>query len=329
MTVGEKIQYYRKKCGFSQEELGQRLLVSRQTISLWEMDKTLPTVDNLVRLKEIFGVSIDEMLDTAQIPTETNLSQCTADQAPQNLQNQQDSDKKSLVYSSKKEWKVGSILLFVFSIFSVPLAFVTLGFVAKNTDFPEEYYWIFFLYVLIPLGSIVYGMLLKRKGYGGKKNVIIGGLMAGMLSVFGLLFGAISLTYSHSDELLIKAEETIGIDIPVYRLIQSEDEVYDDGAGNKKTKARCYVYFDDDKVETFEREMAADDKWMTTLPTYFVGIVADDYGSEHEYFLICNVDTKEINRLPKESGEYYFICLLYDVENNQLEIIEYVVEYVA
>ena len=62
MTVGEKIQLYRKKEGLSQEELGAKLFVSRQTVSLWEMDKTVPTVDNLIRLKEIFGVSIDNML---------------------------------------------------------------------------------------------------------------------------------------------------------------------------------------------------------------------------------------------------------------------------
>lgn len=69
MTVGEKIQYHRKKQGLSQEELGQKLLVSRQTVSLWEMDKTLPTVDNLIRLKEIFGVSVDELL-TEEEPRE-------------------------------------------------------------------------------------------------------------------------------------------------------------------------------------------------------------------------------------------------------------------
>ena len=49
MTVGEKIQLYRKKIGLSQEALGQKLLVSRQTVSLWEMGKTMPTVDNLIK----------------------------------------------------------------------------------------------------------------------------------------------------------------------------------------------------------------------------------------------------------------------------------------
>ncbi len=63
MGAGEKIQTHRKRLGLSQEELGQKLLVSRQTISLWEKDQTVPTIDNLMRLKDIFGISIDEILD--------------------------------------------------------------------------------------------------------------------------------------------------------------------------------------------------------------------------------------------------------------------------
>lgn len=39
MTVGEKIQKYRKTLGMSQEDLGQKLHLSRQTISLWEKDQ--------------------------------------------------------------------------------------------------------------------------------------------------------------------------------------------------------------------------------------------------------------------------------------------------
>ncbi len=62
MTVGETIQKYRKNLGMSQEELGQKLLVSRQTISQWEKGQTVPTIDNLMRLREILGVSVDELL---------------------------------------------------------------------------------------------------------------------------------------------------------------------------------------------------------------------------------------------------------------------------
>ncbi len=69
MTIGEKLQYYRKKEKMSQEELGGKLLVSRQTISLWETGQTLPTLDNLIKLKEIFKVSIDELLCEANEDT--------------------------------------------------------------------------------------------------------------------------------------------------------------------------------------------------------------------------------------------------------------------
>jgi len=74
MTVGEKIQMYRKQLDLSQEELGQKLLVSRQTISLWEKDQTVPTIDNLIRLREIFGVSVDEILGFETIEQNNEIS---------------------------------------------------------------------------------------------------------------------------------------------------------------------------------------------------------------------------------------------------------------
>ena len=62
MRLGERIQTYRKKSNLSQEALGEKLALSRQTISLWEKDKTMPTVDNLVRLAEIFSVSVENLI---------------------------------------------------------------------------------------------------------------------------------------------------------------------------------------------------------------------------------------------------------------------------
>lgn len=62
MTVGESIFKLRKSHGLSQEELATKMLVSRQTVSLWEKGETLPTIDNLMRLKEIFGVTVDKVL---------------------------------------------------------------------------------------------------------------------------------------------------------------------------------------------------------------------------------------------------------------------------
>ena len=75
MAIGEMILSYRKDLGMSQDELGQKLLVSRQTISLWEKNQTVPSIDNLMRLSEIFGVPVDEILgvghsDQKEMPKE-------------------------------------------------------------------------------------------------------------------------------------------------------------------------------------------------------------------------------------------------------------------
>ena len=66
MSVGEKLLQLRKQHQLSQEELAKKLLVSRQTISLWETNQSLPTIENLIRLREIFDVRIDEILLDAE-----------------------------------------------------------------------------------------------------------------------------------------------------------------------------------------------------------------------------------------------------------------------
>ena len=63
MTLGEKIRYARKCYGLSQEQLANKLCVSRSAIAKWETDKGLPDVDNLKALAFLLNVSIDYLLD--------------------------------------------------------------------------------------------------------------------------------------------------------------------------------------------------------------------------------------------------------------------------
>jgi len=62
MTLGERIQYYRKCSGFSQESLAERLGVSRQAVSKWETDESTPDALRIIRLAEAFGISTDTLL---------------------------------------------------------------------------------------------------------------------------------------------------------------------------------------------------------------------------------------------------------------------------
>jgi len=62
MKFEEKLMTLRKKAGMSQEDLADRLGVSRQAISRWELGSTLPDAPNLLKLSDLFGVSIDYLL---------------------------------------------------------------------------------------------------------------------------------------------------------------------------------------------------------------------------------------------------------------------------
>lgn len=61
--LGEKIRKLRKDNKISQEALAEKLGVSRQSISLWENDQTMPSMENIVAISNVFGVSTDALLN--------------------------------------------------------------------------------------------------------------------------------------------------------------------------------------------------------------------------------------------------------------------------
>ena len=62
MDVGEQIKKYRGELKLSQEAFAEKIYVSRQTISNWETGKNYPDINSLLRMSEIFGVSVDVLL---------------------------------------------------------------------------------------------------------------------------------------------------------------------------------------------------------------------------------------------------------------------------
>lgn len=327
MTVGKKIQKYRKDLGLSQEELGQKLLVSRQTISLWEKDQTVPTIDNLMRLSDIFEISVDEILNSENKEQDIEIqpnesyrftfskeelneiyrlqgrsiykrpviftvlcvlmivffigssapdimigfafgifligavshikgirayskawknsterickstyeykvfenyisvniyrenekireSKCFFTDIEQIQQfnkwlflqfggqlfiiRKSDLKENSAFYSfmyknpSKiieppisNKWRTISIILFVASLFSIMGALALVGAVSNANGLFVENMWVFFLLTPIPITSIIFGFVLKSKGYKYKKNIIVGFIMTFFLCIYG------------------------------------------------------------------------------------------------------------------------------------------------
>lgn len=66
MTFGEKLKEARKEAGFSQEQLAEKMIVSRSAVAKWESDKGMPDVNNRKAMAQLLNISVDYLLDDGE-----------------------------------------------------------------------------------------------------------------------------------------------------------------------------------------------------------------------------------------------------------------------
>lgn len=226
---------------------------------------------------------------------------------------------------ASKGWNVASIALFLASLLSILIALDLVHIVSNKNMLFVENFWLFFLVIPIPIASIVFGIRCKHK-----KNLIIGIIMTALLCLFGMFSLIFANIYDHSDTAIRKIEQTVGIDIPEHKQISTQD-----WTKGTQSVSRGYIYstsniyFDHAAVEEFEKQLVSDDKWLSSIPSDMIGITSsiNELGI-YDYVLIYNVDTAEYNILPSNSGKFRFVSILYILENNQMCIVEYDIDYV-
>lgn len=174
MKFHEKLQKLRKEKGMSQENLGEILNVSRQSISKWESGGTYPEMEKLIALSEIFGVTLDNLVKDNDI--NENADNTANDHFWVNRNN-------SFEYKSKK------------IVFGMPLVHINIGFGRKKAkgiiaigNIASGLVSIGFVsFGLISMGLVSIGLL----SFG---IIAIGALLAaGAISVGTISFGAIAL----------------------------------------------------------------------------------------------------------------------------------------
>ena len=124
MKFNEKLIELRKKQGLSQEELGDKLNITRQTVSKWELGQTTPEMDKLIEIGKIFNISVDELINESDV--ETNVNPIIEDQP---ITTQKTRDKKVLIIILIA--LVGIIILMGIKLFSAFSAFNLFG---KNAE---------------------------------------------------------------------------------------------------------------------------------------------------------------------------------------------------
>ena len=108
MGIGQNLMTARKKKGLSQEDVANTLGVSRQSVSLWECDQTIPSLDNLISLSKLYNTSIDIL--TGQKPFEDDKYSFINSNEDKDLQ-------EAAIISSYKRLLITAICFASFSLF--------------------------------------------------------------------------------------------------------------------------------------------------------------------------------------------------------------------
>jgi len=115
MIFGEKLKTERKKKEWSQEELAAKLFVSRQSVSKWENGQNYPSIEVIINISDLFGVTIDELLRSDEELTKKVIS-----------------DSKKLAYPRLK------VLFDVLFLIGVALLVIKLGVLLLNKVTPWD-----------------------------------------------------------------------------------------------------------------------------------------------------------------------------------------------
>lgn len=94
VSIGNRLYQYRRKIGLSQEELAAKLGVSRQAVSKWERAEAAPDTDNLINPSRIYGVTLDELINTDPANSGTRSSDSSDDE----INTDDNSEKKDKVH---------------------------------------------------------------------------------------------------------------------------------------------------------------------------------------------------------------------------------------
>lgn len=175
MGFNDNLNKYRKERGLSQEELAYQLGVSRQSVSKWESGQSIPELERIIEIADLFSISLDELVGRDYITTKQELNQ---EQLKKVIRDAHSYEYKSkitinqlpLVHINlgrgrrvaKGVIAIGNIAIGVFSLGCVALGFFSLGAISLG---------------LLALGGVALG------------GICLGGLSIGYLALGGLAIG--------------------------------------------------------------------------------------------------------------------------------------------
>jgi transcriptional regulator with XRE-family HTH domain len=307
MDLGGTINKYRKQAGLSQEELANKLNVTRQSVSLWETNQSQPSLENLKSLSRIFNITLDQLCGNDSEDNSKNISIIKDDKAASKTSNKENSKIKKIL-----------ILFFVLSLVSIVIALLILAISRSLSPLPEfpystpEHMWKFYLVLHIPLTSFVLGIIYLIKGYKCKKNIIAGAIMSVVLAIYGSFSSIFSDTISHDKAYLDNISELMNFDFPNSDYISI---TYD---YNQNCESLAMAKINENEADSFIEKLDKNGyfhKDVSFIPSNVLDIYTLSLTTDYEYFTVYNLTTNSYNDF---DGKLIYVA--YDIDKSILFI---------
>ena len=174
MDIGGKIKNARINAGLTQEQVAEFLSVSRQTISNWENGKTYPDIVSVVKLSDLYDISLDHLLKEEKPMSKSNYLNYLEESTN----------------TVKSKNKLSEVILIAVYLGIWAVSLISFWFFGSGTD--ALGYSILYLWILLPVTTFIVSLIIGRNNYWGHKKwfTAIGFGLMYMLAEYGTFSAA-------------------------------------------------------------------------------------------------------------------------------------------
>lgn len=179
MDIGSKIKQARKDAGVTQEDAAEALGVSRQTISNWENEKTYPDIISVLKMSDLYQVSLDYLLK-GELPMNNYINYL---------------DESTNTVKSRNRLEGLMVLIGYLAIWALAIiVFWCLGGAGDAMGYSLAFIW-----VILPVTTLVTSFIIGKQNYWGKKKwfLSIGFGVMYMLSEYGTFSTANNVAFNN------------------------------------------------------------------------------------------------------------------------------------
>ncbi len=240
--------------------------------------------------------------------------------------------RKKGIKDRKDKIRIRMIVLFAFTLLFSYFVFVFMAAVPNMMGIPffmaPEYYWYFYLFLPIPLLSLILGIKYQKQGIKCRKNIVVGCIFIILFLLFGRLSLDFHLNCKATYQDLAHFQDIIGIEIPSsgkYRQLSS------DTADTMDTADKIYIakFKNDAQTKEFEYQLIQNENWVLSTDYSFSMInslpipLASEVSSSDNTYSLTYIEKENLYNTLPTPGEYRVSTCVYHIKNHYLMCGEY------